>query len=88
MPKTTGALRWVTWRKANGLTQAAAAYRLGVDPWYIAKIEQGRRKPGRGISVRMRDLAGIDPAEWDRMPEPRPRPRPRRRRTPAALATG
>lgn len=29
------------------------AQRVGIDPWYYAKIERGTRKPGRVVAVRI-----------------------------------
>lgn len=63
-----GAVLWRRWRSSAGLTQAEAAIRIAVDPPYLAKIEQGRRKPGRSIAVRMEEVTGgvVGVSLWDR----------------------
>jgi len=68
MPLSLGAVRLRRWRDSVGLTQAAAAAKVGIDPWYFAKIERGRRTPGRSVSVAIeRASAGsVDVADWDK----------------------
>jgi DNA-binding XRE family transcriptional regulator len=62
------AKRWRKWRETYGLTQVQAAEKLGIDPWYLAKIEQGRRVPGRKIAVAMSELTRghVEIVHWDR----------------------
>jgi len=66
-PLSLGAVRLRKWRDRDGLTQVSAAARIGIDPWYFAKIERGRRVPGRSVSVAIeRASAGaVDVADWD-----------------------
>lgn len=42
-----------------------AASRVGIDLFHFSKIERGAKNPGRTLSVKIRDLTGIDPGEWD-----------------------
>jgi DNA-binding XRE family transcriptional regulator len=67
-PLSLALKRWRKWRESSGLTQGQAAGKLGIDPWYLAKIEQGRRVPGRKTAVAMAALTDghVDVAHWDR----------------------
>lgn len=43
----------------------AAASQVEIDLYHYSKIERGVKSPGRTLSVRFRDQAGIDPGDWD-----------------------
>lgn len=68
MKRSLGAQRTREWRGAR--TQMEAATLIGIDLYHYSKIERGAKKPGRALSVIFRDVAGVDPADWDRAPEP------------------
>jgi transcriptional regulator with XRE-family HTH domain len=60
-----GAVLLREWRERRGLTQAAAAAELGIDPWYYSKIEQGRRRPGRALSETLRVRVRVPISSWE-----------------------
>lgn len=62
---TIGIRQWRRWRDREGLTQSQAAARLDIEVSYLAKIEQGTRRPGRAIAARMAAMAGVDACAWD-----------------------
>jgi hypothetical protein len=63
-----------------------AAGLLGIDLYRYSKIERGAHKPGRILAVRYRDIAGVDPSDWDRKATKEfRRPLPRQRRGPHRL---
>jgi transcriptional regulator with XRE-family HTH domain len=52
-----------TRRSFLGLSQRALAQKLGVEPSYVALIEQGQRKPSFKLIARIADLLGLDRQE-------------------------
>jgi len=48
-------------RQQRGLTQAAAAKRLGVSQGYIAQIENGRSYPSPALVAKVSEFLGVDP---------------------------
>ncbi len=62
-----GISRWKKWRLSEKLTRQEAALLLGIEPGYLAKIEQGNRIPGRKIAWAMRNLTKgyCDIGHWD-----------------------
>ncbi|MGN0594078.1 MAG: helix-turn-helix domain-containing protein [Hominimerdicola sp.] len=46
-------------RKEKGLTQAQLAEMINADPYYISKIETGKRKPGRKYLSALSNALGV-----------------------------
>ncbi|HMJ14043.1 MAG TPA: helix-turn-helix transcriptional regulator [Polyangiaceae bacterium] len=55
------------WRKAEKLSQDAAAKLLDVTADMIGMIERGERFPGRRTANKLKALAGIPTEAWDRL---------------------
>lgn len=72
-PPSLGAALLRQWREQQSLTQAAAATRIGIDPWYLAKFERGARKPGRvkACDIERVTEGKVPVSAWD---EPAPTP--------------
>lgn len=52
-------------RHERGDSLQAAAIKLQVDKSTVSKIENGRFKPGRDLSLRIWKVYGISPWAWD-----------------------
>ena len=46
------------WRAASGMTQTAAAEKLGVRPATWSEWESGARQPGRDLAILLEDMTG------------------------------
>lgn len=64
--RASGALPML-WAEINrrGVTHADVARDLKVDPAMVAKLAYGERKPGRALSLRLRDVYGVPIEAWD-----------------------
>lgn len=52
-------------REAAGLTQAAAAARLGVTPSYLSQLESGHRRPNLEWLLQLAACYGAAPGDLD-----------------------
>jgi ribosome-binding protein aMBF1 (putative translation factor) len=57
-------------RTARGWSNQQLAAEIGTDEGMTSRVRRGKAKPGRELSVRIRDRLGIDPALWDQEAEP------------------
>lgn len=46
------------WRKAENLSQAELAEKLGVSRWMVNRLEVGERTPSMALANRLNDLSG------------------------------
>lgn len=67
--------RLVSWRREQGLSQEAAAERVGASYGAWISWERGRRRPGTYFVLRLAELTGIPAEAWA---SPRRKPEPRR----------
>lgn len=76
MAASLGAARLKEIREKRGLTQLQLATMFEVDPGYIAKLEQGSRKPGRVLAVRLEEWSkgAVGMMAWDQPAKPRATP--------------
>jgi transcriptional regulator with XRE-family HTH domain len=69
------------WRDDEDITQLEAGFRLRVGPDQISIWEAFRRKPGRALGIRLRDIAHIPIEAWDEPAEDEePEAEPERKR--------
>lgn len=64
-PLSRAAVDLRAWRSRAKLNQTSAAQRIGVDQGRYSQFENGNRKPGRVLAVRIHELTGIPVHLWE-----------------------
>lgn len=60
----TGVALLIAWRTGLGLNQAQAAAKLVIPASTLSALEQGTRKPGLKLAMKLRDAIGIPLEAW------------------------
>lgn len=72
-----GAIGLRAWRDGEGLTQRAAADRLGIDPSFLSWMERGARKPGADLMHKIEEVTKVPMQAWFEVAAARSRRPPR-----------
>lgn len=60
------------WVRAEGVSQAAAARKVGVDSSALNRWANGARRPTLPMALRLQDVCGIPLDKWQYTSEPEP----------------
>lgn len=65
-----GAIETMHARGVLGWSQRELSRRAGLSSVFVCHLEAGKRKPGRSVSMRLRDLLGVPLESWDQPADP------------------
>ena len=60
--------RLLRWRQAKGLNIRSAARCFEISAGHLSHLENGKRKAGRAVAVRIKRVAGIPVEKWEAEP--------------------